>query len=288
MSWQSALFFNIIFGTLRGALAKKLVNRIDPFVMVFHMVYLSLPLYSLYYYFEKQSEFILFSEMMVLGILFFLGYVAFLYAVKISLSKSVVYSSYFLIITLCLTSIFLGEWRLFNPKTAYGSKNILGIIIAALSLYVMFYSDRGREKLKDFRWLGLMGFNIITNGIGSFWVKIFLISHTPIQALFSQTVGILPASFLVNKIMKKNLFRINRNDYLLIMVNTLFDFSALIFYYIALKSGPAILVIPIQTIALTISITLAGLLFFQEMKQFSGIKFFGLILGILGVVLLVI
>ncbi|OGF99219.1 hypothetical protein A2Y99_04545 [Candidatus Gottesmanbacteria bacterium RBG_13_37_7] len=287
MSWQLALFFNIIFGTLRGTLAKKLVNKIDPFVMVFHMVYLSLPLYLFYYFFEKQSEFILYLEMMVLGIIFYFGYIAFLFAARISLSKSVVYSSYFLIITLCLTAIFLDEWRYFNPTTTYGSKNILGIIIAAVSLYVMFKSDSGREKLKDFRWLTLMLFNIITNGVGSFWVKIFLINHTPIQALFSQTVGILPASLTVNKIMKKNLFGINKSDYFLIIINSIFDFSALIFYYIALKDGPAMLVIPISTIALTISITLAGLIFFKEMKQFSGGKFFGLFLGILGVVLLV-
>ncbi|MBM3283417.1 hypothetical protein FJY90_04140 [Candidatus Gottesmanbacteria bacterium] len=288
MTWQITLFISIIFGTVRGYAYKKLVEKIDPFLINFYINILGLPLYVLYYVIDSGGRITLYPEMMVLGVFFLLAFSAYLYATKISLSQSAVYSSYYLVITIFLTSVFLGEGKLFDPRFFAGQKNIIGVILAVFSGYLIFASDSKKEKAKDEKWLGFMLFNIIVFGVGAFISKRFLLTHTVIEALFSQTIAILPVAFLINLAKGNSIIRAGKEHFFWLTANTIFDFMTIVLYYLTLKSGPAALVSPAFSMSLTVMIVIVGLVFFQEIKHFSKAKFAGLGLGILGVGLLVI
>ena len=77
-------------------------------------------------------------------------------------------------------------------------------------------------------------------------------------------------------------------SYYLILLCAVLEFFTLNLFYFAYKNGPAVIVLPVQTLALTIFTALIGLVFFKEARMFKKDKLLGLILGIMGVAILVI
>lgn len=287
MNWQLPLFLNIIFGTIRGYLDKTLVDRNDPFiVLLITEIWVSLFFFVAYLLVNHTFPPIL-PEMIIAGGLFMLVIGCYLEAIKISLSQAVIFSSYYLLITMVLSAIYLNEWRVFDINTIYGWKNIGGAVLALFSMYFLLKSHTKKEERLERKFFIFMFLNILLNGIGTFWVKSNLITQGALDVIFSQLIGglllLIPLNFL-----KGNTFKKGGSFHFLALLDGFIIFLVVWTYTIALKKGPAVLVLPIQTVLLTISIALIGLFLFKEVKSFTTEKKIGLILGVAGIMALMI
>lgn len=287
MSWQIPLFFNIIFGTFRSYLDKRLVTRIDPLIVYFYTVFWIL-LYLLGYFFIRNHTFpAIYPEMIVMGALYAVAIGSYLKAIKINLSQSVVFASYYLVIPMILSAIFLGEWSFFNPRTFSGQKTILGLILAFISMFLILRSHSKREAKIEFEWIYLIIINIVLNGIGTFWGKTFVDSHNIFDTVFSQCIGGLGVVFIINRLRNKK-YSVNPINHIWLAFDGFIIILAIYFYYLTVKSGPLTLILPIQTLLGTIAIALLGLILFKEVQYFHKEKIAGLVLGFIGVVLLMV
>lgn len=287
MSWQILLFINIIFVTFRSYLDKKLVGKIEPFIVFFYAVFWEgIFLTLLLFYFSGKFP-VIYPEMMILGVLFGLGVGAYFEAIKINMSQSVIFSSYYMLISLVLSAVFLGEWRLFSLSEGSGQKTLLGVILAIVSMMMILKGSSKKEEKMEKKWVILIGFNILVNGIGTFWGKAFLETHEPIEALFSQVFGGI-LTLLIYNIIKRNNFHIRPKYHKFLVLDGLLMMVAVVAFYMVLKVGPLAVVLPIQNLVLTILMTLVGLIIFKEAHNMNMRKMVGMGLGVVGVVLLMI
>lgn len=287
MSWQIPLFLNIIFGTIRSYLDKKLVTKIDPLVVYFYVVFW-LFFYLLIYYLLHFGIFpTVYPEMVAMGVLYAVAIGSYMKAIKINLSQSVVFSSYYLVIPMLLSSVFLGEWSFFNLKYFSGQKTISGLILAFISMFLILRSHTKKEAKLELEWVLLIITNIILNGIGTYWGKTFVNSHGLFDTIFSQCLGGIPTIMIINLFRGKK-YSLALPDHLLIAFDGFIITLVVIFYYQAIRLGPLTLVLPTQTLLGTMAIALVGLIFFKEAQHFNKEKIIGLVLGIMGVGLLIV
>ncbi len=287
MNWQLPLFLSIVFATLRGFLDKKLVDRSDPFfVLLVTEGWISIFFFTVYFLINRSLPPIL-PEMIILGGLFMFIVGFYLEAIKISLSKTIILSSYYLLITMILSFIFLGEWRIFYINSLNGWKNIGGAILALLSMYFLLKSHTKKEEKMERKFLFFISLNILLNGIGTFWGKSYLQTHGELDVILSQTVGALFVIIPIN-LFKRNSFNKDANFHFLALLDGIVIFLVIWTFTIALKRGPAVLVLPIQTVLTTIFIALIGLFVFNEVKSITYEKKIGLVLGLVGVLALII
>lgn len=290
MTWQIPLFISIIFSTIRGFLEKKLVAKVDPFLTFFYIVLWSTLAFVLFYIFQYQSLPAVYPEMMLLGVLFSISYGSYLMAVKINLSLSAVFASFYFVIPLLLAVIYLGEWQIFNPSTGSGQKIIFGVFLIFISMWLIF-SDSTRKNNKDEnlnkKWLFFSLVNLILAGVGTFWGKTFIANHGPLETLISQSYGGLPVLFILN-IFRGKKFQIGRSNMILTILGGLVAACNVLLFYIAFKSGPITVILPVQTLVLTITIALVGLFVFKEAQNMTRKKIMGMVLGTVGVILLMV
>lgn len=287
MTWQIPLIINIIFATTRSYMEKLLVGKITPFMVFFYSVLWEAIFAIVFLLITAGRLPVIYPEMMMLGVLYGLGIGAYYEAIKINMSQSVVFSSYYILIPLILAAIFLGEWQLFDLSTSSGQKTIAGIILAFISMAMLLKGASKKEEKMEQKWVVLIGFNILINGIGTFWGKAFLVTHEPIEILFSQIIGGLLMLFAYN-ILKRNNFKIGAKYNKLLIFNGFMMLGAVLTYFTVIKMGPLTVVLPIQTLILTILMALVGLLFFDEAHNMNMRKMVGMGLGVVGVVLLMI
>lgn len=287
MNWQLPLFLNIIFGTVRGYLDKRLVNKNDPFfVLLVTEIWISF-FFFIVYFVINQTLPPIFPDMMIVGGIFVFVIGSYLEAIKISLSKTMILTPYFLIITMLLSVIYLNEWRVFDTGTLTGWKNIGGVVFALSSMYFLLKSHTKKEEKIERKFFLFISLNIILNGLGTFWVKSYLATQGELEVILSQIIEglliLIPINFL-----KRNTFTLNRNFHLLALIDGFFIFLVIWTFTVALKRGPAVVVLPIQTVLLTIFLALIGLFVFNEVRSFTFEKKIGLVLGIVGIIALVI
>lgn len=281
------LFLNIIFGTIRGFLDKKLVNHYDPFlVLLVTEIWVGFFFLSAYLFIHHSLPPI-FPGMVIVGGLFIFVIYFYFEAIKISLSKTIILSSFYLLITMGLSAIFLQEWRLFDLNTISGWKNIIGAVFALFSVYFLLKSHNKKEEKLEKKFFLFITLNILFNGIGTFWIKSILQTQGELEVILSQVIGGLLVLIPIH-ILKKNTLNKNRNFHLLAFLDGFVIFLVIWTFTAALKNGPTVLVLPIQTVLLTIFIALIGLFIFNEKRSFTFEKKIGLVLGIIGVLILVI
>lgn len=225
--------------------------------------------------------------MILMGVLYAIAVGSYMKAIKINLSQSVVFSSYYLVIPMILSAFFLDEWSFFDPQFFSGQKTILGLILAFLSMFLILRSHSKKVEKMELVWMSLIILNIVLNGIGTYWGKTFVNIHTSLETIFSQCLGGLPAAFIINHIRGKK-YSLTPSNHIWVAFDGLIVTLAVVFYYQAVKLGPLTLVLPIQTLLVTIAIVLVGLFIFKEAQSFDREKLIGLILGISGVVILMI
>lgn len=287
MSWQIALIFNLIFSSIRSYLDKKLVGRMDPFVLFLYTAIWSGIFFAVVYFIKNGLQLVIYPEMILFGPIAVLVTGSYLMAIKISLSKTVVFGAYYLIIPMILSAVFLGEWQLFDPSAGSGLKNIGGVILALTSLYFLLKTTSKKEEKLERKWLYLILFFIITNGVMTFWSKAFLVNHNPLETLISQTIGGVPMLILIMIFGRRKITTMKANQILMIIDGAAI-FLAVVFFYATLKSGPATVVLPVMTLTSTIIVTMIGLIFYKEVEMFKREKLWGMVLGVLGVALLVV
>ena len=186
-----------------------------------------------------------------------------------------------------MAAIFLSEWKLFDPQIWTGQKTITGVILALFSLWMILSGGPKKEEKMERMWVILITVNIILNGIGTFWGKAFLETHGPLESLISQALGGFLTLYIMN-IVRRMKFSVSHPTQILAVFDGLFMMLSVTFYYAAIKNGPLIVVLPTQTIAVTITVALVGLFLFKEAQMMTKKKFIGMIVGIIGVVLLMI
>jgi len=226
-------------------------------------------------------------EQLVLGVVYVFGIWAYLIALQLSLSQTVVFCSYSILIPMILSAAFLGEWQLFNPGTLGGLKNIFGIILALLSMYLMIKSRSKREEKLEKKWFFLIIINIFSVGIANYLSKIYLASYGPVEAVISQSISGIPLIFIISLITRKSL-KLTKKTHVLAATDGVVVGLSVIFFYAMLKAGAASVVLPIGMSALTIVSVLVGLFIFKETHLFTKEKLVGLFIGILGIVLLIV
>lgn len=286
MIWQVAAVLNIIFGTIRVFLDKKLIEKVNPLILLFYTAFWSGVFYLLFFLLRHESLPLIYPGMMVLGGVYAVAVIGYLWAIRVSLSQTMVFAPYSFIITLILAACFLGEWKFFDPSTSSGLKTIAGIFLAIISLWLIVGSGTKREKRVESRWIYAIVLYIILIGIGNYFGKAFLLTHGPLETLISQQIGAVPFIFLFN-IFQKVKFSISLKNHLLLLTDGLVMAFAITFFYLSLALGPVSLVLPIQTLLLTMTTVLLGFYVFKEAGKFSKEKLLGMGLGIVGVILLV-
>lgn len=211
-------------------------------------------------------------------------------AVRINLSLSVVFASFYFLIPLILAVIYLGEWQIFNPSILSGQKIIFGVFLIFISMWLIFSdSTKGNNKSQNLnqKWLVFSLVNLILAGIGTFWGKTFIANHGPLETLISQSYGGLPVLFLINIIRRKK-FQLGKSSQILSILGGLAATFNVTFFYIAFKNGPVTVILPVQTLALTVTIALVGLFIFKEAQNMTRRKISGMALGTIGVILLMV
>lgn len=286
MSWQIPLFINIIFATIRGYLDKKISDRVDPFLAFFYLAFVGAVGYFLLYIIKYNSFPPIYPEMVLLGVLYSFVISLYMSAIRINLTQSSIFASYYLVIPMLLSAIFLGEWRLFNPVTFTGQKTLFGISLALISMLLLLHAHNKKEERLEKKWLIFIVLQILLNGLASFWGKTFINNHGPLETMTSQVMGGVPVMFMIN-IFRGQKFKLATNNFLWIIIDGTVIVFSVVFYYLAVRSGPLSIVLPVQSLILTATVVLIGLFVYKEAHDFDRNKLIGLILGGLGIMLLV-
>lgn len=286
MSWQILLVINLFTATIRELLNKKIANKLNPMAGIFYIVLFSqfwIALVHLFFYKTWPQNNL---NTAWPGILFVIGFGAYFSAIRISLSQSILFQSYSIIVTIILSAIFLGEGKYLDIRTATGLKVIIGIILAFAALWKLLHVGNKKEERLEKKWFLYIMLTIIFMGVGAF-VTLTNISHaTPLEVIFNQGNGMLAVILLYAWISKKSLF-IDKKMIYLILVSSIFSSAAVTTFYQALLKAPVAKLYPLQQISLVILTIIGSYIFFQEKKILGKSYLKGMILGLIGILLLV-
>jgi uncharacterized membrane protein len=281
MTWQIALALNLFIGAFRIGAQKKILGVVEPTVFLFWVLCYMLPLFIGIYIFQYGSLPGIYPEMFLLGIIFSISASCVFAATKISLSQTTVVGTYSIAISMILAALFLGESDVFTLQTC------IGLAAAGISLYYLSQSKGAAQSHMTRHWLLLMICFIVTDGAGQFWNKMFLMTHTPLEALISQLIADIPFMYLLIRI-RKIPFRISVKKQQWIALDSLLEVGFCIFLLTSYKIGPLTVILPIQKLGSIMAGLLLGILFFKEGHSYTKKKYIGLVIGLAGIILLII
>lgn len=287
MPWQFLLGINLLCGVIRETLNKRISQKTDPFVSILYLftidglffLILQLFLFGLTFHFNIITIFT--------GILITFGYIAYYFAVRISLTQSILFGSYSLLITIFLAALFLGESRYFDLTTPTGLKVILGVGIACVALWYLLHEGRKAEVQLEKKWFTFIGMNIVMMGIGSFGSVYALREFhlTTYEVLLNQTIGGLPVVFAWIIYTRKKM-KIASSTLRDILINSVVTAGAVIAFFELLKVMPSAKIYPIQTVLLIILTMISGVMLYKEGNILKGKRIFGVLFGLVGIILL--
>lgn len=285
MQWLSFLGINLIAATMRETIGKKVVNRVDPFVAFFYFtlfisVWLLIIHFIIYHQFPRLE-----IDVVLSGIISLVAYASYLKAVSYSLSKSILFQSYSVAVTILLAAIFLHESSLLNPATKEGMRLLGGIFLAFLSLKLLTETHSKKKATDDKRWLMYIILTILFMGLGSFF-NVFFVRHMPITSVFvNQAICMVPISFILLWFFKKNIV-LSKQNMSLLGITSIAQAVAYVSFFQAATLVSVSKLFPIQQVALVITTMTCGFIFFKERELFSGKKIIGSFLGIIGIILI--
>src|SRR3990170_574191 len=129
MSWEILLFINLISATIREALSKKIADKMSFSVGLFYIMVFSQVLLYLAFFITHGSLPRFDLNVSAIGVIFVIAFSAYFAAIKISLSQSILFQSYSILVTVILTAIYLGEAKYFDLSTPTGIKVISGTLM---------------------------------------------------------------------------------------------------------------------------------------------------------------
>lgn len=287
MPWEFLLGVNLFFAVIRETLNKRIVHKIDPFVAVFYLFILAGIIYLFLQFLLFGLTFQFNIATIIGGIFITFGILAYYFAVRISLSQSILFGSYSLLITIFLTAIFLGESHYFDIGSLSGIKVILGVSMACVALWYLLHEGKKSEVQLERKWFIFIGLNILLMGIGSFVsvysLKIF--QQTTYEVLLNQTIGGLPVVFAWIILTGKKL-RVPTSSFRDIMINSFAITGSVIAFFELLKIMPAAKIYPIQTVLLVILTMMSGIFLYKEGNILKGKRLIGVVVGLIGIILL--
>ncbi len=286
MSWIGFLGINLVFSTLRETLNKKIADKTDPVVSVFYIFYLNTLLFLILHIFLAGFVFHFNIFTILSGVIFTVSWLTYYKAIKISLSQSILFSSYSIVIVVLLSAIFLGESHYFDITKLAGMQVISGIGLAMIALWYLLHQQKKKEQLLEWRWFVYILITIISMGIGSFISLYSLKILTTTDVLINQAVGSVPAISLLALIGKRPKLHIGFSKLFILFCNSVATVIAVYAFFEAAKLAPATILYPVQTVLLIITTMFAGFFIYKEGNMFHGKRLWGLLLGLLGILLL--
>ena|SRR3990167_1785505 len=153
MSWQLLLYINLAAGTIRELLNKKISNTVSLFAGLFYITLFAQLFFYVSWVFTSQKlpRYDLYASLS--GILIVAGFSFYFAALRISLTQSILFQSYSILITILLSAVFLGESKYFDIRTFTGIKVVSGTILAFLALwYLLHQKNKKEERLEKKCW----------------------------------------------------------------------------------------------------------------------------------------
>ena len=286
MSWQMLLGINLISGVIRESINKKIVSKIDPFVSLFYLVILGF--FWLYPYqwmvAGKLPEFDFVATLP--GVFFVVSFVSYFSAMKISLSQTILFQSYSILITLALSAIFLGEARYFDITTVTGLKVVSGIILAIISLWFLLHVGRKKEEQLERKWFFYILLVILFGGTGAFLSISNLKWLTPQDMIINQSYAMAVLLFVLIKALRKKL-SIDKKGSFLLFVSSFVATVAVISFYEMFSLMAVAKILPVQQVSLVVLTMISAIIFYKESNIFSGKRLIGMAMGMAGILLLV-
>ncbi|OGG17834.1 hypothetical protein A3D78_03585 [Candidatus Gottesmanbacteria bacterium RIFCSPHIGHO2_02_FULL_39_14] len=286
MSWQIYLLINLGAGAVREFYYKKIADRVDPLVTNFYFS-LFMGLMLLFAHFVKYGFWPEINfRFAATGLLFIIAFVSYLSAVKFSLTQSILFQSYSILVTIILTALFLGEGKYLDISKTIGQKAVGGGLLALVSIWFLLHPDKRREEKLEKKWFFYILMTILFFGIGAFLTLFFIQESNSLTVLTNQTLLMSPVLFLINILTRRKVI-LDSHLTKMILFATIAATIAVVFFYQALEYVPATNLLPLQQVSLVIITMFTGIIFFKEVRFFSGKRLLGMILGLMGILLLV-
>ncbi len=286
MSWQVLLGINLIFGALREVFNKKVADKIDPYVGLFYIT-LFVNFWFYIYQIVTVGSFPRFNLLQAAsGVVIAAAALSYFSALKISLSQSILFQSYSIIVTIGLAAIFLGEGSYFDIRTITGIKVIAGIILAITALWFLLHVGSKKEERLEKRWFVYIIFTILFFGVGSFFSVSLTRINPPMEVLINQENVMVPL-FLILSLWQKKKVLIGKKLVLLTLINSIFAAVAIISFFAALRVVAVAKFFPIQQVSLVVLTMISAVVFYKESNIFSGKRLIGMAMGLLGIIMLV-
>ncbi len=286
MSWQILLLINLAAASVREYLNKKVADRVSPFVGLFYICFFALILFYgcffLFYHAFPRFDLLL----SLTGIILIAGFISYFAALKISLSQSILFQSYSILITIVLSAIYLGESKYFDFHTATGLKVIIGILLSFIALWSLLHQKSKKKEQLEKKWFVYILSTIVFLGVGSFFTIFYIHRFSPLEVIINQNNVMVPLLFLFAVIRREKIL-IGSRMLKATAVNAFVSTIAVIAFYQALLLTPVAKFYPLQQLSLVIITMFTGVIFYKEKDLFSGTKLVGMALGLVGMVLLV-
>lgn len=286
MNWLGFLGVNLFFSTLRESLNKRIADKTDPLLSIFYIFWINTALFFLYHIYLHGFVFRWNIITILSGVIFTASWISYYKAVKISLSQSVLFSSYSLIIVILLSALFLGESRYLDISTLTGLQVISGVALAILAMWYLLHDQRKKDQLLEKKWFLYIIVTIITMGIGSFITLYSLKIMTTTDIFNNQTIGSVPAISLLVFAVRRGKLKLNRVNLSLLVVNSIATVIAVVAFYEAARLAPATILFPVQSVLLTIFTMAVGFVVYKESHMMTKSRVIGLLFGLGGVFIL--
>lgn len=286
MSWQILLIINLIAASIREFLYKKLSDKITPLAMLFYvLIFSGAGLYFLQFIiYHSLPKFEI--TLSLTGIILIVAFLAYFSAIKISLSQSILYQSYSILVTIVLAAIFLGEAKYFDLATGTGIKVVAGIVLAFISLWFMLQAKDKKEEKMEKKWFIYILITIFAMGVGSFATISYLHKFTSLEVLINQTNVMIIVVYLLMRWRKEKIL-IGRKLTQLTLITSIFSLISVVMFYQALSIVPVAKFYPLQQVSLVILTIFTGVVFYKEKSILTGKHLLGMVLGLGGILLLV-
>lgn len=283
MSWQILLFINLTSAAFREYFHKKIADTIDPWIGFFLIVLFNVLILSLFYFALYRDLPVINPLIALSGVVFVAVYLTYFKAIKYSLSQTILFQSYSLVITIILAAVFLNEISYFNLSSS-GLRLMGGIFLAFFSLWLLL---SGRKKMvkSQVSWLIFLIAHILLLGVGSFLTLSFSRSYGPLFTILNQTYGAFLALGIYFLISNKKIHPSGSVLKVTFLGSFFSSISGLAFFQAVLTVSAAKFY-PLQQLLLVILTMMVGVIFYRETNIFKSQKLTGLIIGFMGVLML--
>src|SRR3989338_2659818 len=223
-----------------------------------------------------------------IGFIGFLAMWSFTGGIKIGLTQTILLVPATSIVAVLLSSIFLAEWRFFDPSNLDGFLLLISSI-GILGSTIFFATSRQQELTIRRQWVALAVPYVLISGLVSFLIKYFAVQQmSPTSFLVSWYSGAFLGSLLPFLIKGKLGIKIARDKLFLYLFSILATFVAMAASFWALILAPAALVLPLHSFLFVAGTVLVALFVFHEGKSFGWWERAGFATGLLSSILLLI